>query len=430
MYRFLARRLPAALACLVVLSAGVDAGPGAGGGNTHTALLMPDGTVWTAGGNLNGELGDGTSQSSLARKQVLAGATSIAVGGSHTLAVVGGQVFGWGTGNFGQLGDGTGAGRNVPTVSPLLSDVSQVAAGNVFSLALHPNGTVHAFGYNFSDGIGDGSTLQRLTPVLVSGLSDAVKIAAGVNHALAIRANGTVVAWGNNQFGKLGDGTTTTRLTPVAVTGLSNIIAVAAAQESSLALDSAGHVWAWGTGFYGVLGQGNTANSSTPVQIPSLSNVTAIAAGRSHAVALAGTTVWTWGSNAVGQLGIGAVPSQTVPVQVQGLNVISAIGTAQNATFAFAADNGVWGWGDGVGLGDGTLDRRYTPIVLADGGGIWRIATPQFSLLGGPRSAPVTVLITSATPGATVRYTTSGAIPTESDAPVPVGGLLIDRRRP
>src|SRR4029078_10748432 len=133
------------------------------------------------------------------------------------------------------------------------------------------------------------------------------------------------------------------------------------------------------------------------VQIPSLSNVTAIAAGRSHAVALAGTTVWTWGSNAVGQLGIGAVPSQTVPVQVQGLNVISAIGTAQNATFAFAADNGVWGWGDGVGLGDGTLDRRYTPIVLADGGGIWRIATPQFSLLGGPRSAPVTVLITSAT---------------------------------
>src|SRR3954464_3644428 len=111
MYRFLSRLLLAALAGLVVLSVSLDAGPGAGGGNTHTALLMPDGTVWTAGVNANGEVGDGTAQPSLIRKQVLAGATSIAVGNSHNVAVVGGQLLGWGMGNFGQLGDGTGAGR-------------------------------------------------------------------------------------------------------------------------------------------------------------------------------------------------------------------------------------------------------------------------------------------------------------------------------
>ena len=418
----------AAVAGLALLSANLEAGPGAGGGNTHTTLLMPDGTVWTAGSNANGEIGDGTGQPTLIRKQVLSGATSIAVGSSHNLAAVGGQLWGWGHGAYGQLGEGVAFGRSVPTVSPVLSDVTAVAAGHTFGLALHPNGTVHAFGYNSVDGIGDGSSSQRVTPVLVTGLSDAVAIAAGVSHALAIRANGTVVAWGSNAFGKLGDGTTTTRLTPVAVSGLTNIVAVAAAQDSSLALDSAGHVWAWGSGFYGVLGQGTTSNASTPVQIASLSNVTAIAAGRSHAVALVGTTVWTWGLNSNGQLGLGLTPSLSlVPAQVPDLNAISAIGTAQNATFAFAADNGVWGWGDGVGLGDGTTDRRYTPIVLADGGGIWRLATPQFSLTGGNRNAPVTVQITSATPGATVRYTTNGASPTESDPPIPGGGLLIDQ---
>jgi alpha-tubulin suppressor-like RCC1 family protein len=313
-------------------------------------------------------------------------------------------------------------------MSPVLADVTKVAAGATFSLALHSDGTVHVFGANGTYGMGDGTTLQRTTPVLVSGIADAVAIAAGVDHALAVRANGTVVAWGNNQYGKLGDGTTTNRYAPVDVSGLSNIVAVAAAGDSSLALDSAGNVWAWGLGFYGVLGRGNTQNASTPVQIPSLSNVSAIAAGRSHAVALVGSTVWTWGLNTSGQLGIGTSPTTSlVPVQVPGLNVISGIGAAQNATFAFAADSGVWGWGDGVGLGDGTTERRYTPIVLADGGGLWRVGTPQFSVPGGSRSTPATVVVTSVTPGATVRYTTTGAIPTEADAVVPGGGVVVDQ---
>jgi alpha-tubulin suppressor-like RCC1 family protein len=176
MYRFILGLLLAALAGLALLSANLEAGPGAGGGNTHTALLIPDGTVWTAGSNANGEIGDGTGLPTLTRKQVLSGATSIAVGGSHNLAVVGGQLFGWGHGSYGQLGEGVAFSRSIPTVSPVLSDVIAVAAGNTFGLALHSDGTVHAFGYNSTDGIGDGSTAQRVTPVLVSGLSDAVKI--------------------------------------------------------------------------------------------------------------------------------------------------------------------------------------------------------------------------------------------------------------
>jgi alpha-tubulin suppressor-like RCC1 family protein len=425
---FLSRLLPTALVGLLVLSSSLDAGPGAGGGNFHTALMMPDGTIWTAGWNYNGEIGDGTGTPRLTRVQVFSGATSLAVGSSHNVVASGGSLYGWGHGSSGQLCDPAAASRSVPTISPALTNVASVAAGSGFTLARDSTGGVKVCGYNGLYGLGDGSaSVQRATPVAVSGLTDAIAIAAGADHALAIRANGTVVAWGNNQYGKLGDGTTTTRLTPVPVAGLTNIVAIAAGSSHSLALDNVGHVWAWGSGAWGAIGRGTTADAPTPVQVPSLSNVTAIASGSFHAVALVGTEVWGWGSNNVGQLGIGTSPGQSnVPVQVPGLNQISGIGAARQSTFAFAADDGVWGWGDGIGLGDGTEERRFTPIVLADGGGVWRIATPQFSLAGGNRSTPITVQITSATAGATVRYTTNGAVPTDADAAVPAGGLTID----
>jgi alpha-tubulin suppressor-like RCC1 family protein len=147
------------------VSASLDAGPGAGGGNVHTALLRPDGTVWSAGGNSNGEIGDGTTQTRLARVQVLAGASSLAVGASHTLAVVGSQVYGWGHGTFGQLGDPAAVSRSTPTVSPVLTDVVQVAAGATFGLARHADGTVHVFGRNL-EGMGDGTALQPGPPMI------------------------------------------------------------------------------------------------------------------------------------------------------------------------------------------------------------------------------------------------------------------------
>jgi alpha-tubulin suppressor-like RCC1 family protein len=391
---------------------------------------MPDGGVWTAGGNLNGEIGDGTSTARLARTQVLSGAVSVAAGANHTAAVAGGQTFVWGHNWYGQVGDSTQGVRLVPTLVPGLTDVVAVAAGGSSTFSLKSDGTVMASGWNGTNGLGDGSTAQRLAPVAVSGITDAIAIAAGLDHALALRQNGTVVAWGHNQFGKLGDGTTTTRLTPVAVTGLTNIVAIAAGQAHSLALDSTGHVFAWGSGFQGQLGQNTTADHWTPIAVPSLANVTAIAAGAQHSVALVDAQVWTWGSNASGALGSGGTPSQRlVPAVVPGLTPIASIAAARGQTYAFAADGGLYAWGEnGSGqLGDGSTDHRLSPTVLAEAGGAWRVAVPRFSVPGGTYGASQTVLVTSATPGATVHYTSTGVDPTESDPVPPGGGVAVDQ---
>ena len=64
------------------------------------------------------------------------------------------------------------------------------------------------------------------------------------------------------------------------------------------------------------------------------------------------------------------------PVQVVGLDDVVAVSTSHNAlggyTMAIRSDGTVWGWGDnGHGqLGNGTLERQYTPAqVLAQDGG-------------------------------------------------------------
>jgi alpha-tubulin suppressor-like RCC1 family protein len=429
-------RLFVAAGALLGMTLSVGAAPG-GGSTSHSALVMPDGRVWTAGDNYNGEIGDGvvTTQPTLTRFNVLSGATSVAVGGNHTVALVGGAAHAWGHGTFGELCDGLAQTHRTPTPVPGISGAVQVAATSSSTFFRLNDGTIRSCGSNGDGVLGDGTTTLRTTPVAVVGLSDAIAIDGGVGHALALRANGTVVAWGTNSFGRLGDGTTTPRHTPVPVLGLSNVIAITAGQEFSMALDATGHVWVWGSGFGGINGDNTSTDHLTPYQVPGLANIVAIAAGSSHAVALdSNHQVWTWGLNSRGAIGDGIITStRPVPTLIAGLTPIGAIVAGSQNTFAFAQDGGLYGWGDNSEgqLGDGTTVNRYSPTVLAEAGGIWRTATPQFSVSPSPPTytADLTTLITSATSEATVRYTLSGADPVDTDPIVPAGGLLIDQNR-
>jgi hypothetical protein len=84
-----------------------------------------------------------------------------------------------------------------------------VAAGLVAApspaVATPISGGLVMWGLNDDEQLGDGTDHDRLTPGPVPGLSDVTQISAGDLATLALRADGAVWGWGFNLFEQLGD---------------------------------------------------------------------------------------------------------------------------------------------------------------------------------------------------------------------------------
>jgi len=369
----------------------------------HTVTLRNDGTVWTWGDNTFGQLGDGTSgdfdssgfplsphfRSTPVQVQNLNNIIAVSAGYSHTVALRNdGTVWAWGDNRFGGLGIGTSRPggfpilpyyRSTPVQVQNLNNVTAIAAGLDYTVALRNDGTVWAWGYNWAGQLGDGTTTNRSTPVQVQNLSNVTAITTGNEFAVALRNDGTVWGWGHNRWGQFGDGTTTNRTAPVQVSSLNNVTAIAAANHI-VALRNDGTVWSLGDNFGGQLGDGTTTNRPTPVQARNLNNVTAISAGGIRTVALRNDgTVWAWGGHWVG-VTQGSPIRQTTPAQVQNLSNITAVAAAGQVVLR--NDGTVWTWGPnttgqlGNGSGGwGTYSRTYVQVRGVGGQGFLNLGT-------------------------------------------------------
>jgi alpha-tubulin suppressor-like RCC1 family protein len=119
-----------------------------------------------------------------------------------------GVVWTWGSNFYGQLGDPAASlfnGRTVPVAVPGLGIAKSISAGDEHVLALLEDGTVWGWGANNMGQLGLGISTQReRAPKRVIGLTDVVLISAGAQHSLALKSDGTVWAWGGNFSGQLG----------------------------------------------------------------------------------------------------------------------------------------------------------------------------------------------------------------------------------
>jgi len=235
----------------------------------------------------------------------LTGVGAIAAGEVHSLALLeDGTVVAWGDNEYGQLGEGSNIElSNTPREVIKLSGAEAIAGGIDHSLALLPDGTVKAWGSNFTGELGYGTAGKNQfsnTPGTVKNadgtpLVGVKKLAGGgeepigedtvVAFSLALKVDGTVAAWGANDYGQLGDGTTTERHAPVKVANLSGIKAIDAGAYHSLALTTTGKVWAWGDNGCGQLGDGTNTDRPAPFQSRAVSGVVAVAAGACHSLA-------------------------------------------------------------------------------------------------------------------------------------------------
>lgn len=356
-------------------------------GYGHTCALTTTGGVkcWGWGGLL----GNGNTDDQLTSVDVVglsSGVTAIASGGFHTCALtIGGAVKCWGGNINGELGDGTTIQRLTPVdVIGLSSGVIAIAAGADHTCVLKGSGEVECWGYNQFGQLGDGTITQRLTPVNVIGLSSGMAaIAAGNGHTCGLTVSGQVKCWGLNNSGELGDGTSIDHWTPVAVVGLpSRITAIATGWSHTCALTSSGGIKCWGSNTLGALGVGSPIeNSLVPVDVVGLSSrITAITAGYGHTCALtAPGQVKCWGLNEFGQLGSGDTVKYAIPRDVIGLySGATALTSSFDHTCAVANGGGVKCWGDNSAgaLGDGTTINRPAPVsVVGLSSGISAVAS-------------------------------------------------------
>jgi alpha-tubulin suppressor-like RCC1 family protein len=247
----------------------------------------------------------------------------------------------WGSNEADQLGDGLGHAEQLYSDAPVavggLSEVTAVAEGGAFKLALESNGTVWAWGDNECAQLGDGHALpsgqcgeyegwESAVPLPVCTapeypcpperrLHEVVAIATDGGPSYALKSDGTVWAWGPG-YGCRGCGSARPFAEPISgLSGVQQIAAGAGGPEgTAFALLASGNVVSWEPGH------------APGSELPALSGVVAIAP---YAALLGAGTVETWSPGGS-------------PAAVPGLSEVAAVA---GAGLALKRDGTVWQWG-------------------------------------------------------------------------------------
>jgi len=350
-----------------------------------TLAIKSDGTLWGWGANLHGQLGDDTTLDRDHPVQEATHATDwvdVAVGAYHSLSIKSdGSLYAWGSNKYGQVGDGANDDRHKPTLIDSNHSWLKVTAGYRYSVALRSDHTLWSWGENYNGktlGIGVGG--HHNTPVQVGGATatnDWADVSAGRLHTLAIKTDGTLYAWGiqYSSDGRLGDGTGASQSVPVQVGTASNWSSVSAASYDSFAINEDGDLYAWGRNSSGVLGVGDHSKRTTPTQVGS-STWKEVSGGANHAMGIRRDgSLWGWGENGHAQRGDTYPYSKTTPVQIGSDTDWESISAATTTTSALKTNGVAYGWGyNKFGqLGNKKTDTLYVPTqILQEGGHTWK----------------------------------------------------------
>ncbi|CAI5975654.1 unnamed protein product [Closterium sp. NIES-64] len=183
-------------------------GDGSGGGNSSSSGMGGCGQVFTWGDGDGYKLGHGDKQQQLLPTLVNAlrqeSCSQVACGESVTVAVTAeGQVYTWGSAEYGQLGNPQADGKLPARVAGPLQQkqVEQVSCGAHHMAALTT--TAHLFTVA-------GPLLQKQVE----------QVACGAHHVAALTTTAHLFTWGRGANGRLGHGDVKDRDVPTAVTAL------------------------------------------------------------------------------------------------------------------------------------------------------------------------------------------------------------------
>lgn len=293
----------------------------------HVVALKTDSSLWSWGHNLYGTLGEGGLKTQAHRSSpvqtVSTGTnwTEIAAGQYHTAAIkTDGTLWTWGYNVAGQLGDNSTISKSSPVqVTGGGSNWKQISAGWRHTAAIKSNGTLWLWGTNGDGNLGDNSAINRSSPVQVTtATADWELVSCGNYTTAAIKTDGTLWVWGKNSFGELTVSDKTHRSSPIqTVSGGTNWKQVSCGNNRMAAIKTDGTLWGWGLNTSGEHGDNTLVNKSSPVQtVAGGMNWKSVNCGWSFTGAIkTDGSLWTWGDNSSGQLGDNSTITRSSPVQ-------------------------------------------------------------------------------------------------------------------
>ncbi len=239
-------------------------------GNEH-ACAIEDGQVYCWGRNSHGRLGDGTKEQRLepvpVSDELPDSAILVSASYQHSCALADGDVYCWGNNSAGRLGDGTQVQSDIPVeVIELPYTITDVVTGNSHNCAVTDVGNVFCWGNGTRGQLGDGNWDSSSTPVGVQGIGGTVdRVSAGINTSCALRSDGEVYCWGRVDDGRLGIGDVSDDYnTAQHVSNIQNVqgLSISTANSHTCAILEQGQLACWGLNDYGQLGDNQRADSA------------------------------------------------------------------------------------------------------------------------------------------------------------------------
>jgi alpha-tubulin suppressor-like RCC1 family protein len=253
---------------------------------------------------------------------------------------------------------------------------SQLSMKESHACALNTLGEVFCWGSGYSGELGDGGREMKVFPTPVVDedgrvYSDFTYIAVGYQHSCAINTLGQILCWGRGDEGQTGQEVRQNSKYPQFVRNqdhviLDGFVSVALGATDTCALTEGGTIACWGSG---------TPHPSpvTDRQGNIYRNFTSLASGRQHQCAVTEThDVMCWGLGGEGQLGNGphvnalAHPSLVSNIRGQLLADVLQISVSAYTSCALTYGGAIYCWGDMGQDAEGNLINISSAAILSD----------------------------------------------------------------
>ncbi|MGE0788774.1 MAG: RCC1 domain-containing protein [Sandaracinaceae bacterium] len=316
-------------------------------------------------------------------------ADDVTAGQYHSLALLDGQLVGWGENTLSQLGLGAsqeGMIFDTPIAIPTPARVFQVSTGVDSTCAILEPGSLYCWGDSTSHRLGLTGAYDRTVPSEVGTEATWSRVTVNARHACATTTAGDAYCWGRALEGQIGifEPPTTPPLTVDTPTRVASFMDVSVGANHTCAITSAGNLRCWGANGDGQAGQdrSTTPNVFSPTSLGG-GRYASLDAGDNQACAIddAGS-MRCWGDNRDDRLGIGpgrgADVSSPTPVMTSELFAHVSAGGLHQCGVTLEGHLYCWGLNLNGQLGVGDATTHVEPTEVLPSGGWASVSAGRF----------------------------------------------------